>query len=137
MYYYPEGENVEGRPQYEFLTHKEIKEVGLQAAKYYKEILTANMSKAQEVANAEWKDKFDINKPTFETKFSKYIDKLYELSLDRAFEEFVASKNGVISELKEKQVRRKPQGASESDKEYMIRIMYKTAEEKYLKEIEE
>ena len=137
MYYYPEGENVEGRPQYEFLTHKEIKEVGLQAAKYYKEILTANMSKAQEVANAEWKDKFDINKPTFETKFSKYIDKLYELSLDRAFEEFVATKNGVVSEEKTKQAKRKPQSTSESDKQYRKRIRYKTAEEKYLKEIEE
>jgi hypothetical protein len=137
MYYYPEGENVEGRPQYEFLTHKEIKEVGLQAAKYYKEILTANMGKAQEVANSEWKDKFDINKPTFETKFSKYIDKLYELSLDRAFEEFVASKNGVVSEEKTKQAKRKPQSTSESDKQYRKRIRYKTAEEKYLKEIEE
>lgn len=137
LYYYPTEGNDKGQPMYEFLTEKEIQDVGLKAAKYYKEILTKNMSKAQELANDEWKDKFNIDKPTFETKFSKYIDKLYQLSFDRAFEEFVESKNGKTRDFIDSATGRKPQKNSESPKTYLKRIGFKSAIDKYIDEIEE
>lgn len=99
LYYYP-NQPTEGDILYEFLTDDERTDVGIAAAKLYKAKLLEQMDELQDIANKESKKGFNIEKPTYETKFNEKLGEIYQDAFKEAFEEFVHTKNGKTKEEK-------------------------------------